>query len=220
MVAGALLGLILVAAPAAAQTVPDQPWLTRDSFVIPYRGYLEHNGLAVNGAKTFRFTIYRVIDSASAPGTFETLPVWEEDHVDVPVLGGHFVVELGKTTPFISGGVSVFGSTGATDYNRRLLGVEIIESGYGTATEFAVALDSGTSPGTHQLLGSVPFAYGGAPGQTFAVDGDLIVKGNTTPGTHTEQNANRTVVTRCPNGQYVTGVYTIAGVPKFSCAPL
>ncbi|MBI5493871.1 MAG: hypothetical protein HY904_02525 [Deltaproteobacteria bacterium] len=74
-------------------------------------------------------------------------PVWSEAHAGVAVLAGRFGVNLGDTTDL---------PRAALDGSRWL--------------QVSVG---GTPLSGRQVLGSVPFARRGAPGQDFAVDGTL-----------------------------------------------
>jgi hypothetical protein len=93
-----------------------------------------------------------LFDAAAPSGTEQ----WSEDHVDVLVVQGELWLLLGESVPL----------TAAALQGDRYLEVSVCE-GLGCDLASAVTLVG------RQLLGSVPYAYGGAPGRDFHADGRL-----------------------------------------------
>jgi hypothetical protein len=123
------------------------------SAVLPYQGYLEEGGEPAEGS---RFVTFRLFPDRSA-----TEATWSET-VPVTLVGGRFVANLGATVSLD----------------------DVLRSGADLYLELAVDdAEGGGEPVTlvgRQLLGSVPFARRGAPGQDFTVDGDLRTSGDVT----------------------------------------
>ncbi len=128
-----------------------------NSAQIPYTGHLQHNGGPVTGEVGMRFRLY--------PSALSETVLWEETHdpsadasrerVDVQV--GQFSVMLGTYEDI---------DAPTLRQATLFLGIEILDE-----NGDAVPL------GGRQQVGALPFAWGGAPGQNFTVDGDLVCNG-------------------------------------------
>lgn len=87
----ALVSLLLIAAPAAAQ---DEAPIDR---VVPYSGLLDLDGAPYDGPVQMRFRLYTAAegrqgdDCAADPGC-----TWQETHPAVEVRSGRFAVDLGR----------------------------------------------------------------------------------------------------------------------------
>ncbi|MBI5496729.1 MAG: hypothetical protein HY904_17080 [Deltaproteobacteria bacterium] len=131
--------------------------LTGPSSTLPYEGFLENNGVPVQGNVDATFELYDDYNPADANvGT----RVWEETQAGVAVVGGRFAVALGSVTPL---------TAQATQAGRLFLAITV----------------NGTTLQGRQALGSVPYSWRGVPGADFRVDGDLRAGTVTTPGTVT-----------------------------------
>ncbi|MBN2451498.1 MAG: hypothetical protein JXR77_13990, partial [Lentisphaeria bacterium] len=69
---------------------------------IQYQGYVtDADGGPVTGLLTVVFRLFAEADPGAAP-----LPVWQETHLEVSILDGHFARVLGEISPFADAGVS------------------------------------------------------------------------------------------------------------------
>jgi|GEM_PF-2317334 len=120
---------------------------------VPYTGHIRLGNTPVQGAVGMHFYLY---PDASTP-----TPVWDEVHdatlnpssTDVMVHQGNFQVLLGSVQDIPQ---AVFRNS------ATYLGIAVVHDD-----------DSETLLGGRQLLGATPYAWGAAPGQDFAIDGDL-----------------------------------------------
>jgi excisionase family DNA binding protein len=120
------------------------------SEVIPYHGYLEEDGQPVEARKYFTFCLTR---TEAATGC-----IWNESHV-LDVSGGRFGIDLGSVTSLDT----VLAGAGDLWIGITVDGVNASNGPLGSPVTLT----------GKQLLGSVPFARRGSPGENFVVDGTL-----------------------------------------------
>ena len=122
-----------------------------DSTTMPYTGYLELEGVPVDGPRYLNFCI-----AASTEGAC----LWNEGHT-VDVNAGHFAVALGSNASLddiLDDGGNLYVGVSVSE-------VDDIGNPVGTPVTLA----------GRQLLGSVPFARRGAPGKEFVADGVIRI---------------------------------------------
>lgn len=126
---------------------------------IPFHGFLEQNGEPVNGKRQLTFCLYQSeVDTAPC--------VWSES-LSVPILDGNFSVMLGETT--------ALDETIATS-KSLYLGISVQEISDGIPIGTPILLTG------RQAIGATAYAWRGAPGADFQVDGDLDVDSNAAIG--------------------------------------
>lgn len=130
----------------------DIPAPATASSAVAYAGFLESNGVPVNGTASVRAAVF----DAATGGT----PVYAEQHDTVPVAAGQFQLLLGTGTTTAGS----YESAWATAHGELFLALEVKGPG---AADF-VALDG------RQRLATAPYAHRGAPGRDFLVDRTLV----------------------------------------------
>jgi hypothetical protein len=138
--------LALAAAFGAVTVVYAQASSDPASVAVPYQGYLEEAGVAVEGPKWVTFRLYPEVEGGEA--------VWVEEH-EVTVLHGRFSASLGSKSPL--------------DDALRNAGNLYVEVSVDGMTKEAPAGKPVVLAG-RQAFGSVPFARRGAPGKKFVAD--------------------------------------------------
>ncbi len=127
---------------------------------VHYAGRIDLDGQPITDTLDLRVSLYDSTDD-------QATALWSEEHTDVPVVAGRFSIRLGSVTAL------------TPDKQRggdRYVGIEI---GDGTGS-YPIALEG------RKLLSSTPYAWGGAPGQDFMVDGALV---SSKPGTGIDAGA-------------------------------
>ncbi|MBI5493595.1 MAG: hypothetical protein HY904_01130 [Deltaproteobacteria bacterium] len=125
------------------------------SQLVPYAGFLEQDGIPVNGYRDFTFRLFDV----ETGGT----ELWSESHAGVSIAAGQFAVHLGSQHALAD---HILASS------DLYLEVAVLDP----ATSTLLSLSG------RQRLGAVPYAYRGAPRADFLVDGNLTVASNVSIG--------------------------------------
>jgi hypothetical protein len=151
MEALAVVTSLLVASslPAAWWPLLGEAVVAQGSVVIPYEAYLERGGVPVDEALGLRFELWDAATSGNL--------IWQETHASEMISGGHFHVALGSVTALTQAALRP--ASGAV-----YLQIVLLETP-------EVALTG------RQLLGAVPYAWGGAPGEDFEISEAAIVRG-------------------------------------------
>lgn len=150
---GAVIGAVICSGImlARAQLLGESP-----SSGIPYQGFLEQNGVGINGAVDVQF---EVLDAASSVA-------WTELHSNVTVNAGAFAVTLGDTS----------------DASLRALHAAVQAGAASLRVSVGPVGGSLVALGGTQRLASVGYAHRAAPGQAFVVDSRVGI-GTVTPAT-------------------------------------
>lgn len=211
IVSGICAALVVGGVAVKAQLVGNPGTILPDHSVpeqIPYRGYIERNGVPYNSPNGTPFSVRFAIYSAATSGTL----LWQETHGDVIATEGNFAAALGSVTAFtqLACSPSCNGSTPAeTLLNQRplfqypSLFLEIAVQFPGESTF--------TTLSNRQRILSSPYAMTARQAEMMNVSRDLQVAGATTLTSVTASSIASTGTLSVTGTSSLTGNVTASG---------
>ena len=138
---------------------------------IPYQGYLEQNGVPVNGVVDLCLQLW---NDPSATAAVNQL--WSEQQNDVQVSAGRFAIRLGADQALdgIEGAANLYLTVAV-----RAEATPPANAATGACADPTLPSPAYTPLSGRQQLGSAAFAISakqGVPGQDFIVGGNIIIK--------------------------------------------